>query len=37
MQNRDEALELGMADTLIAKLSNSREIVVPSLSARSKI
>lgn len=31
--NRDEVLELGMADTLIAKLSNSREIIVTSLTA----
>jgi serine/threonine-protein kinase len=30
---RDQALELGMADTLIAKLSNSREVVVPPVSA----
>lgn len=35
-QNRDEALELGMADTLITKLSNTREIMVPSLSAAQK-
>lgn len=31
--NRDEVLELGMADTLIAKLSASREIIVTSLTA----
>jgi TolB-like protein/class 3 adenylate cyclase/Tfp pilus assembly protein PilF len=31
--NRDEILELGMADTLIAKLSNSREIIVSSLNS----
>ena len=30
-QNRDEVLEAGMADTLIAKLSTSREMIVPSL------
>jgi TolB-like protein/Flp pilus assembly protein TadD len=30
--NRDEVLEAGMADTLINKLSTSREIVIPSLS-----
>lgn len=30
---QDQALELGMADTLIAKLSNSREIVVRPISA----
>jgi|SRR4051812_38765247 len=30
--NRDEVLETGMADTLINKLSTSREIVIPSLS-----
>jgi TolB-like protein/tetratricopeptide (TPR) repeat protein len=32
-ENRDQVLELGMADTLIAKLSNSREIIVSSLNA----
>src|SRR6266567_4160660 len=32
-ENRDPVLELGMADTLIAKLSNSREIVVSSLNS----
>jgi TolB-like protein/Flp pilus assembly protein TadD len=32
-QNRDEVLEMGMADTLIAKLSNSREIIVRSLTS----
>lgn len=31
--NRDEALEMGMADTLIARLSNSREIIVRPLSS----
>jgi TolB-like protein len=31
--NRDEVLELGMADTLIAKLSASREVIVTSLTA----
>jgi TolB-like protein/Tfp pilus assembly protein PilF len=30
---RDEALELGMADSLITKLSNSKEIVVRSLTS----
>src|SRR5207248_5881632 len=30
--NRDEVLEAGMADTLINKLSTSREIIIPSLS-----
>ncbi|MFL6516233.1 MAG: adenylate/guanylate cyclase domain-containing protein [Chthoniobacterales bacterium] len=29
----DEVLEAGMADTLIAKLSSSRELIVPSLMA----
>ena len=32
-ENRDQVLELGMADTLIAKLSNSRQIIVSSLNA----
>jgi TolB-like protein/class 3 adenylate cyclase/Tfp pilus assembly protein PilF len=32
-QNRDEALENGMADTLIAKLSSVTQIVIPSLSS----
>ena len=32
-ENRDQVLELGMADTLITKLSNSREIIVSSLSS----
>jgi TolB-like protein/predicted Ser/Thr protein kinase len=32
-QNRDESLELGMADTLIARLSNIREISVRPVSA----
>lgn len=31
--NRDEVLELGMADTLIAKLSASRQVIVVSLSS----
>jgi DNA-binding winged helix-turn-helix (wHTH) protein/TolB-like protein len=33
VENRNEALEFGMADTLISKLSNSEEIVVRPLSA----
>ena len=32
-ENRDEALEMGVADTLIARLSNSREIIVRPLSS----
>jgi TolB-like protein/class 3 adenylate cyclase/Flp pilus assembly protein TadD len=32
-ENRDQVLELGMADTLITKLSNSREIIVSSLNS----
>jgi len=32
-EGRDQILELGMADTLIAKLSGSREMIVSSLSA----
>ena len=32
-ENRDQVLELGMADTLIAKLGNSRQIIVSSLNA----
>jgi TolB-like protein len=36
-ENRDQVLELGMADTLIAKLSNSREIIVSSLNSVRKI
>src|SRR5205809_1934102 len=32
-QTRDEVLEAGMADTLIAKLSTSREMIVPSLAS----
>jgi len=32
-ENRDESLEMGMADTLIARLSNSREIVVRPLGS----
>ena len=31
--NRDEVLEAGMADSLITKLSSTREIIVPSLSS----
>jgi DNA-binding winged helix-turn-helix (wHTH) protein/tetratricopeptide (TPR) repeat protein len=33
IENRDASLEMGMADTLIARLSNIREIVVRPLSA----
>jgi DNA-binding winged helix-turn-helix (wHTH) protein/TolB-like protein/Tfp pilus assembly protein PilF len=32
-ENRDESLEMGMADTLIAKLSNFRELQVRPISA----
>ncbi|MFL6212054.1 MAG: tetratricopeptide repeat protein [Pyrinomonadaceae bacterium] len=32
-ENRDEALEMGMADTLISRLGNNREIVVRPLSS----
>jgi DNA-binding winged helix-turn-helix (wHTH) protein/TolB-like protein/Tfp pilus assembly protein PilF len=32
-ENRDEALEIGMADTLISRLGNNREIVVRPLSS----
>ncbi len=32
--NRDEVLEAGMADSLITKLSTTREIIVPSLSSK---
>jgi DNA-binding winged helix-turn-helix (wHTH) protein/TolB-like protein/Flp pilus assembly protein TadD len=32
-ENRDEALEMGMADTLIARLGDNREIVVRPLSS----
>ncbi|MDQ6939880.1 MAG: tetratricopeptide repeat protein [Verrucomicrobiota bacterium] len=32
-EERDQVLELGMADTLIAKLSNSRAIIVASLAS----
>jgi serine/threonine-protein kinase len=32
-ENRDQVLEIGMADTLIVKLSSSREIVVRSLTS----
>lgn len=35
-QNRDESLENGMADTLIAKLSRLTQIVIPSLSSAQK-
>ena len=34
--NRDEVLEAGMADTLIAKLSTSRAMIVPSLASTRK-
>ena len=33
---RDQVLEMGMADTLIVKLSNSREIIVTSLASVQK-
>ena len=32
-ENRDEVLEMGMADTLIARLGGNREIVVRPLSS----
>jgi len=32
-ENRDEALEIGMADTLISRLGNNRELVVRPLSS----
>ena len=32
-ENRDEALELGMSDTLISRLGNNREIIVRPLSS----
>ena len=32
-ENRDQVLELGMADSLITKLSNSHEIIVTSLTS----
>jgi TolB-like protein/Flp pilus assembly protein TadD len=32
-ENQDQVLEMGMADTLIAKLSNSRQIIVRSLTS----
>lgn len=32
-ENRDEALEMGMADTLIARLGSNREIIVRPLSS----
>ncbi|HST29794.1 MAG TPA: tetratricopeptide repeat protein [Chthoniobacterales bacterium] len=35
-QNRDEALENGMADTLIAKLSAVEHVVIPSLTSAQK-
>jgi TolB-like protein/lipoprotein NlpI len=35
-QNRDEVLENGMADTLIAKLSTIAEIIIPSLTSAQK-
>jgi hypothetical protein len=35
-QNRDEVLEAGMADTLIAKLSTIRDIIIPSLTSARK-
>ncbi len=35
-ENRDQVLEMGMADTLITKLSNSREIIVRSLTSTRK-
>lgn len=33
MENRDEALEIGMADTLISRLGSNREIIVRPLSS----
>jgi TolB-like protein/Flp pilus assembly protein TadD/class 3 adenylate cyclase len=33
LENRDAVLEMGMADTLIGKLSNTREIIVRSLNS----
>jgi TolB-like protein/class 3 adenylate cyclase len=35
-QNRDEALENGMADTLIAKLSTLAQVIIPSLTSAQK-
>ena len=35
-QNRDETLENGMADTLIAKLSTVAQLVIPSLTSAQK-
>ena len=32
-ENRDQVLELGMADSLITKLSNSRQVIVRSLAS----
>jgi len=32
-ENKDQALELGMADALITKLSNSRQIIISSLNS----
>src|SRR5215469_7513488 len=34
--NSDEVLQAGMADTLIAKLSTSRDLIVPSLASAQK-
>jgi TolB-like protein/class 3 adenylate cyclase len=36
LQNRDEVLENGMADTLIAKLSNVAGVIIPSLTSAQK-
>jgi TolB-like protein/Tfp pilus assembly protein PilF len=33
VENRDQVLEMGMADSLITKLGNSGEIIVPSLTS----
>jgi len=33
LENRDQVLELGMADSLITKLSNSRQIIIRSLAS----
>ena len=35
-QNRDEILENGMADTLIAKLSTIRDLIIPALTSARK-
>ena len=32
-ENRDQVLEMGMADTLITKLGNSGRMIVPSLAS----